>query len=53
MLMKLNICNVLYVVEYKTLPQSGIISRVSLILFIEIFTNTTGGYKIHIKGGVY
>ena len=34
------------------LYQSGIITRVSLIQLIEVFTNTTGGYKIQIKGGV-
>ena len=32
--------------------QSGIITAVSLIQLIEIFTNTTGEYMIHIKGGV-
>ena len=32
--------------------QSGIITAVSLIQLIEIFINTTGEYKIHIKGGV-
>ena len=32
------------------LYQSGIITRVSLIQLIEVFTNTTGGYKIQIKG---
>ena len=33
------------------LYQSGIITRVSLIQLIEVFTNTTGGYKFQIKGG--
>ena len=31
---------------------SGIITCVSLIQLIEIFTNTTGGHKIHVKEGM-
>ena len=51
MLMKLDICNVLYVVEYKIIPIRHNHS-VSLIQLIKIFTNTTEGYKIYTKGGV-
>ena len=31
---------------------SGIITCVSLIQLIKIFTNTTGGHKIHVKEGM-